>query len=71
MSEKTENAHGQFLGFDPLTLVPIDLDAIDPALLTQEECEQLNAYHARVYEALSPFLDEEECAFLQVQTRAV
>lgn len=56
--ENTE--YGKFLGFDCLTLAPLDLDAIDADLLTWEDKQRLNEYHKRVYELLAPELDEEE-----------
>ena len=46
------------LGFDTLTLAPIERMLIDPALLTDDELCWLNAYHARVIEILGPCLDE-------------
>lgn len=46
------------LGFETLTLVPIDRDLIEPALLTVEELSWLNRYHARVAATLGPVLPE-------------
>ncbi|WBH17841.1 aminopeptidase P family protein [Sphingomonas radiodurans] len=48
------------LGFETLTLAPIDRDLIDPALLSSDELSWLNAYHARVAAALSDLLAGEE-----------
>lgn len=59
---------GRFLAFETLTLTPFDLDAVDPALLTQEERDRLNAYHARVYTAIAPHLPPEEAQWLQTAT---
>jgi Xaa-Pro aminopeptidase len=44
------------LGFDTLTLCPIDKRLILSDLLDPAEAEWLNAYHARVREELSPLL---------------
>ena len=52
------------LGFDTLTLAPIERDLIDPALLSSDELAWLNAYHARVNEKLGPVLDEEDRIWL-------
>ena len=52
--EKSVTPFGTFLGFETLTLTPFDLDAVCPAQLTPRERTLLNAYHARVREALSP-----------------
>lgn len=42
------------LEFETLTLVPIDTRLLDRAALTEAERDWLNAYHARVAEALGP-----------------
>ncbi len=61
----------QFLCFEPLTMVPIDLDAVNPDLLSKEDKAQLNTYHAKVYETLAPFMDGEEKEWLKDYTRPV
>lgn len=66
-----KNKYGQFMRFDMLTFVPIDLDAIDPEELTKSEREWLNDYHRRCYEKLSPFMTEEENEWLKEYTRAI
>lgn len=66
-----KNEYGQFMKFETITYAPIDLDAIDPELLTKKEKQLLNDYHHMVYEKLSPYLTEEEQKWLQVYTRAV
>ena len=66
-----ENEYGRFLALEPLTLVPYDRDAIDPALLSPRDVELLNAYHARVYAALSPYLSGSELAWLKEATAPV
>jgi len=67
--QKTE--YGQFLYFEPITYVPIDLDAVNPDMMTKEDKAQLNAYHAKVYELVSPHLNEEEQEWLKEYTRAI
>ncbi len=66
-----KNEYGQFLYFENLTYAPIDLDALLPEQMSPVERERLNAYHARVYEVVAPYLDEAERAFLKKYTRAV
>ena len=66
-----QNEYGQFLYFETITLIPFDLDAINPAILDEENKKLLNAYHKRVYEEIAPYLNEEEKAFLKKYTRAV
>lgn len=58
-----------FLEFETLTLFPIQLKLIDKDLLTEEEISWLNAYHQKVYEKLSPQLNEEDRNSLREQTR--
>ena len=45
------------LGFEALTLAPIDRRLVAKALLTPEEIAQLDAYHARVLKMIGPQLD--------------
>ncbi|WP_295042775.1 M24B family metallopeptidase, partial [uncultured Paracoccus sp.] len=45
------------LGFETLTLCPIDRRLIDIPALSRDEVAWLNAYHTRVRDALSPHLD--------------
>jgi Xaa-Pro aminopeptidase len=55
--------------FETLTLAPIDRRLIDRALLTAEETEWLDRYHARVSATLGPLLDEETRAWLAAATQ--
>lgn len=59
---------GGFLGFENLTLFPIDKNLIDKTLLSLKELEWLNNYHQAVYEKLSPALSVEENAWLREKT---
>ena len=68
-AEKTQ--FGQFMCFEFLTMVPVDLDAVVPEQMTAHERELLNNYHAQVYEKISPYLDEDEKAWLKEATRAI
>ena len=47
---------GSFLDFEVLTLCPIDVRALIPSILTSEERDWLNSYHARIRKILSPHL---------------
>jgi Xaa-Pro aminopeptidase len=53
------------LGFEPLTLAPIDRRLIDKALLSGDDIAQLDAYHARVLAVVGPQLDSTERAWLE------
>ncbi|MEL7194058.1 MAG: aminopeptidase P family protein [Bacteroidota bacterium] len=61
--------YGQFLGFETVTLFPIDQQLIDVALLDEDERNWLNTYHQQVWEKLSPQLNEEEKTWLKIQTQ--
>jgi Xaa-Pro aminopeptidase len=52
------------LGFETLTLAPIDRNAIARDLLTDEERTQLDAYHARVLRIVGPLVPEDVRAWL-------
>lgn len=65
-----KNEYGQFMHFETLTWVPIDMDAIDERYLTQEQRCWLYTYQKQVYEKVSPFLNEEEREWLKKETRA-
>lgn len=55
---------GSFLGFESLTLCPIDLAPVKKEMLLPEEKEWLNAYHRTVYDRLSPHLEDEDREWL-------
>ena len=73
-AEVPEGGERAMLGFETITLCPIDRRLIDMALLEREEREWLNAYHARVREALLPHLerlDEKAAAWLMRATEPI
>jgi Xaa-Pro aminopeptidase len=57
------------LGFETITLAPIDRALVEPALLASEEIAWLDAYHARVREELSPLVDADTARWLAAATR--
>ena len=57
------------LEFETLTLAPIDRNAIAAELLTGPEKTWLNAYHQRVYDSLSPHIDDPTREWLDEATR--
>lgn len=69
--EGEKSPYGQFMHFEPLTYVPIDLDAIDPDLMRTDEKDYLNDYHRQVYHLIAPHLTEEEKDWLKIYTRPV
>jgi Xaa-Pro aminopeptidase len=66
-----ENSDGQFMKFEMLTFVPIDLELIDGNYLDEKTKDYLNEYHRQVYEKVSPYLEEEERNWLKENTKNV
>lgn len=58
----------EMLGFETLTLAPIDRSLIDKKLLSREERDWLDAYHARVREVVGPQLSGAAKAWLDDAT---
>ncbi|WLH33939.1 aminopeptidase P family protein [Pseudomonas sp. FP2196] len=72
MNQVAESSEfGEFLKFETLTLCPIDTRCLLPALLTQDEKQWFNAYHAQVRERLSPLLDGAALEWLNTRTAAI
>ncbi|MDO5028628.1 MAG: aminopeptidase P family protein [Bacillota bacterium] len=69
--EDEKNLDGQFLSFECMSFVPIDIDAIDPSLLNDQDKKYINDYHKAVYEKISDYLTREEAAWLKEVTRAI
>ena len=59
---------GEFYRFEVMTLFPFDLNLFETEIMTDEEIEWLNAYHARVYETLAPYLNDKEEVWLRAKT---
>ncbi len=57
--------------FDVLTLCHIDTRPIVREILTQTQIDFVNDYNERVYQTLSPFLDEAEKEYLRERTKAI
>jgi Xaa-Pro aminopeptidase len=64
-------AEREILGFETLTVAPIDRALVDPALLEPAEIAWLDAYHARVHRELAPFLDEKTARWLEAATKPI
>ncbi len=65
------NAFGQMLAFETLTLCPIDMSCIERSMLNPDEVQWINHYHATVLAALSPLLQGDALAWLQRRTVAI
>lgn len=64
-----EGMFGEYYNFEAVTLCPIDTKGIIKEMLSKEEINWLNEYHRKVYEKLSPALNEEERAWLGQATQ--
>ncbi len=67
----TGSEFGEFLAFETVSLCPIDLDLVEPGMLTRDERDWLNEYHQRVCEMLTPLLNEAEREWLRRETREI
>ena len=69
---RNENEYGKFYGFDHLTYVPIDLEAIDKKYMKPDAVKLLNEYHKAVYDRISPLIEDENVkAWLKDATREI
>jgi Xaa-Pro aminopeptidase len=64
-------AFGEFLGFETLTLCPIDTRCLDLALLRADERAWLNDYHATVRARLAPHVAGAALAWLTERTQEI
>ncbi len=64
-------AEREMLGFEALTLAPIDLACVEPAIMTDQEIAWLNGYHRRVRETLTSLVDAKTAAWLKEASREI
>lgn len=64
-------AERDMYGFETLSFAPIDLNLVEPSLLTTEERAWLNAYHAKTRAIVGPLVDAETMKWLEKATREV
>ena len=65
VKKDVQNEFGQFMHFDTLTWVPLDMEAIDEQYLNDTTKALLRDYQQKVYEKVAPFLTEEEQEWLK------
>ena len=68
---KAVNEFGEFYQFETITLCYFDTSALLIQLLNQNEIDWLNAYNERVYQEVSPYLEEQEKVWLRNKTKAI
>lgn len=70
--ERPAGGDREMMGFETITLAPIDRRLIVKEMLTAEQLEWLNAYHARVFAELAPLIDDaKERAWLKQATAPI
>jgi Xaa-Pro aminopeptidase len=65
---KVDGGDREMMGFETLTLAPIDRRLVLPELLSPEERAWLDGYHARVAEIIGPELGPDDRAWLEAAT---
>jgi Xaa-Pro aminopeptidase len=70
-AEPIEGGERPMLGFEQLTLAPYERRLINEILLTDEEREQINAYHARVLDEIGPQLEPDVRAWLEQECEPI
>ncbi len=70
-SEPVKGGEREMMGFETITLSPIDLNLVEPSLLSDAERTWLNNYHARVRKTLTPLVPKDVATWLEQATRAI
>lgn len=66
-----KNEYGQFMNFEALTLCPIDTRPVNVSEMNAKEKSILNSYHKKVYDTLSPLLNDSDRTWLAKATEAI
>ena len=66
---KIAGAEKDMLAFETLTRAPIDLNLVEPSLMSSDEIAWLDDYHAGVRETLTPLVDKKTAEWLKRATR--
>lgn len=69
--EDRKTEFGQFMKFNTISYCPIDLEAICVDMLSREELEWLNEYHQKVYDKISPYLEDNIKKWLKLNTQPI
>ena len=64
-----ETEFGKFFKFKTVTLFPFDLRLFETKIMSDKEINWINEYHAMVRERLSPYLNDEEKAWIEKNTQ--
>jgi len=69
VDEAFENEFGTFMKFENMTYCHFERNLIDENMLTSEEKDWIDRYHAGVYEKLSPHIEPDVAVWLKEKTR--
>ena len=61
----------RFLGFETLTYIPLEREAILADKLTEAELNWVNEYNKETYKRLAPYLNEEDSEWLKQETSPI
>lgn len=70
-SEATNSDGPRMLEFEALTMVPFDVRLVDTDLLSDDELDWLNDYHAEVRSKIAPHLQGDELTWLENATETI
>ncbi len=68
VEQDIDDAEGRYLGFEPLTFVPISRRLIEKSLLTDSEIKWLDIYHKKVRAIVAPQLEGDDLVWLERET---
>jgi Xaa-Pro aminopeptidase len=67
--EESGDDSREMLEFEALTLAPIDVALVDTTIMTADEIDWLNSYHARVRSTITPLVDAKTAVWLEGATQ--
>ena len=70
-SRRVKGAERDMLGFETISLAPIDLRLVELDMLDKHETDWLDAYHAHVRHVLTPMVNASEQAWLKHATQSI
>lgn len=68
---KGENEFGRWLGFETLTMTYLDTAPLILSLMDSREIDWLNSFNQSVYAGISPYLTDDEKAWLKNKTKPI
>ncbi len=69
--QSIDGGEHEMMSFETLTLAPIDLNLVEPKLLSEDEMAWLNSYHKKVFENIGSALEDDARRWLAQATRSI